>query len=81
MPAVEETKTFFRVRIKPARKKCKTPAYARRIAQTVSKGSRVVTCRNQYGWYVQSVLIRKGHGKGKRDAQRLARRIVNKIGG
>jgi len=84
MPQIEETEDFFRVRIRSpvAKKMCRTPAWAARVASSVSKGAKVVTCRNAKGkWKVQSVLIATGHGKTKADARRMANRIVKKIEG
>jgi len=82
LPGVDETPTFFRVRFRMPYPfiTCRVPEWARKASQSVSKGSKVVTCKDAKGeWKVQSVMIRKGYGKTKPDAMRLAKAIVNKI--
>jgi len=82
MPQVDETETFFRVRIRsPARmKQCRTPRWATTAANSISRGAKVVTCQDAKGkWKIQSVMIVKGHGKTKATARKLANRVVRKI--
>lgn len=84
LPGVDETPTFFRVRFRMPYQfiTCRTPEWGMKAAQSISKGSKVVTCKNAKGeWLVQSVMIRKGYGKTKADAKRLAKAIVRKIEG
>jgi len=82
MPQVDETETFFRVRSRMPHPfiTCRTPEWASKVSRSVSKGSKVVTCKNAKGeWKVQSVMIQKGSGKTKATAKKLATRIVRKI--
>lgn len=82
LPKVDETPTFFRVRMRqPGRfVTCRVPEWAMKVSESVSKGSKVTMCRNAKGeWKVQSVLIKKGFGKTKRDAKSLGIKIRNKI--
>lgn len=58
----------------------RTPGWAVRIAQSHSKDAKVVMGRTPSGnWLVQAVLIKRARGKSKRDARRLAKRIVRDI--
>jgi len=82
LPGVDETPTYFRVRFRMPHQftTCRVPEWARKVAESVSRGAKVVTCKNANGeWKVQSVIIKKGYGKTKTDAMRLAKRIVRKI--
>ena len=59
---------------------CRVPEWATRVSTSISKGSKVTMCKNAKGeWKVQSVLVKKGAGKTKRDALRLGIKIRNKI--
>lgn len=82
LPGVDETPTYFRVRFRRPYQfiACRTPRWASKVSQSVSKGSKVVTCKNTKDeWKVQSVMIQKGYGKTKATAKKLATRIVRKI--
>jgi hypothetical protein len=58
---------------------CRTPEWARRVAESISKGSKVVTCKLKNGeWKVQTILIKKERHT-KSDARRLSQRILDKI--
>lgn len=82
LPAVDETPTFFRVRMRQPRRFVthRVPAWAMTVSESISKGSKVTMGQRKDGtWAVQSVMIRKGAGKTKRTAKSLAIRIRNKI--
>ena len=62
------------------RGKCVTPLWAARVACSVKKGAKVVTCKFKDGWDVQSVLIPKPKGKPNKAAiRKQATRIRKKI--
>lgn len=72
----------FHVRFRPPAQftRIRTPAWAARVADSISKRAKVRMGRTSAGnWFVQSVLIEQSGGKSKRDARRLARRIVKEI--
>ena len=84
LPGVDETPTYFRIRFRMPYQFVthRVPEWARTVSESISKGSKVVVGKNVKGeWKVQSVMIRKGYGKTKTDAKKLATRIVRKIEG
>lgn len=74
---------FCRVRVRnPPRKKgkCRTPAWAGRVARSVKKGAQVRTCNYREGWDVQSVLVPKTKaGECPAKTVSTARKIQRKI--
>lgn len=81
LPAVDEGRDYYHVRIRRPSQfdTCRIPAWAQRASESISKGSKVVMCQKGNKWMLQSVQIKKGHGKTKRDAKRLATRIRDKL--
>lgn len=76
-----ETEDFFHIRFRNPSQftQIRTPDWADRVSDSVSKGSEVRMGRTSSGnWLVASVLIKKAHHDGW-DARRLAKRIVEKI--
>lgn len=78
--AVEPTENYYRVIFKDSlgSSMCRTPAWAMGVAESVSKGSKVVMCAYNGKWNVQSVLITKKFHKTP-SARRLALSIAEKI--
>lgn len=73
---------FYHVRYRnPSQfERIRTPDWAAGVARSESKGAEVRMGRTAAGtWLVQSVLIRRGGGKTKQDAMRLAGRVRRKI--
>lgn len=73
---------FIHVRYRPPSQfeRVRTPGWAKDVAESVSSGALVRMGRTPAGnWLVQSILIKKGHGKTKQDAMRLAGQIRRKI--
>ena len=81
LPAVDEGLKYYHVRFrKPSQfDTCRIPDWAQRAANSVSKNAKVVMCRKGDKWLLQSVQIKKGNGKSKRNAKSLAIKIRNKV--
>lgn len=77
---VHEDVNFYRVRFETPKgvEMCAIPAWAMVVAESVSKDSKVTTCKKDGKWFVENVLItKKFHTEA--EARRLAIRIVEKI--
>lgn len=73
---------YFHVRYRPPSQfdQIRTPGWAAKVAHSVSRNAKVRMGKTPAGnWLVQSVLIRRGHGKTKNDAMSLASRIMDKV--
>lgn len=72
---------YYHVRFRPPSqfKKVRIPDWAANIANSISKGAQVKMGETEAGnWLIQSVVVRKKYHR-KRDARRLAKKIVKKI--
>lgn len=80
--SVDPTENYYRVRfVDPDTvSECRTPAWAMGVAESVSKGSKVVMCVVNGRWNIQSVLITRKFHKTPA-ARRLSLNIARKIGG
>ena len=77
---VHEDVNFYRIRFESPKgvEMCAVPAWAMEVAESVSTGAKVTTCKKDNKWFVQNVLItKKFHSEA--EARRLAIRIVEKI--
>lgn len=82
MKKAHETENFFRVRQRPRSqfKAYRIPAWSANVANSVSKGSKIVMGQTKKGeWKIQSIIIQKHKGVGKSRAVTLAKKIRNKL--
>lgn len=82
LPAVDEGRDYWHVRFKVPWQfeTCRTPDWAQRAANSISKGAEVRMCQKDDTWSLQSVLIKKSSAVStKRKAKSLGIQIRNKI--
>ena len=77
---VDITKNFYRFRQHSPKgvTRCAMPEWAGKVAESVKKGAKIVTCEKDGQWLIQSVLIPK-EGVNLKDARRHSKEIMDKF--
>lgn len=79
---VTEEGNYFHVRYRPPSQFdiFRTPQWAYKVANSVSRDAKVRMGQTPAGtWLIAAILIKRGYGKNKNDAMRLAGKIRQKI--